>query len=89
MGKYTILIILSGMAKKNPSIHNKETHSKNFTFKEQNSTLGIFDKAVYCSSLFGREAQTKRGRAWQRVRPCREVRAPDEATHTRSCVRTV
>jgi len=51
MGKYTILIILSGMAKKNPSIHNKETHSKNFTFKEQNSTLGIFDKAVYCSSL--------------------------------------
>ena len=51
MGKYMILIILSGMAKKNPSIHNKETHSKNFTFKEQNSTLGIFDKAVYCSSL--------------------------------------
>ena len=46
-----ILIILSGMAKKNPSIHNKETHSKNFTFKEHNSTLGIFDKAVYCSSL--------------------------------------
>ena len=49
---HKILIILNSMAKKNSSIQNKERDPlKDFTFKEQNSTLGIFDKAVYCSSL--------------------------------------
>lgn len=47
-----ILIILNSMVKRNSSIHNKERDPlQDFTFKEQNSTLGIFDKAVYCSSL--------------------------------------
>lgn len=40
------------MAKRNSSICNKERDLfKDFIIKEQNSTLGIFDKAVQCSSL--------------------------------------
>lgn len=46
------LLILNSTAKRNSSLHNKERDSlKDFINKDQNSTLGIFDKAVCCSSL--------------------------------------
>lgn len=46
------LLILNSTVKRNSGFHNKERDPlKDFVIKDQNSTLGIFDKAVYCSSL--------------------------------------
>lgn len=47
-----ILIILSSKERRNSSIHNKERDPlQDLVIPEQNGTLGILDKAVYCSSL--------------------------------------
>lgn len=49
---YMILIILNcSLAKRNLRVLKERDPFKDFIFKEQNGTLGIFDKAVYCSSL--------------------------------------
>lgn len=49
---HEILSILNSMARRYSSTHNKERDPlKDLVIQEQNDTLGIFDKAVYCSSL--------------------------------------